>query len=85
MEHHSNPQFTPKPLGVASKRLQGRGGGLKQEAIQDARVALGQRVQGMGQRKHAVEVGHREELAEACLDPARFGEGLTLGTVPILT
>ena len=84
MQHHRDAEFAPEPLGVPSERLQRGGCRLEQEAIEDARVALGQRVQGMGQGKHAVEVGDRKELAEARFDPAHFGERLALGTVPVL-
>ena len=57
MQHHRDAEFTPEPLGVPSKRLQRRRRRLEQEAIEDARVTLGERIEQMRERKHAVEVG----------------------------
>jgi hypothetical protein len=57
MQDHRDPEFPPEPRGVTPKGLQGGRSGLKQEAIEETGVALGKGVQGMGQGKHAVEVG----------------------------
>ena len=84
MQDHGDPEVAPEPLGVTPERLQRGRGGLKQEAIEDARIPLSQGVQGMREGKHTVEIGNREQLPEAGFHPAHFGEGLALGTVAVV-
>jgi hypothetical protein len=84
MEDHGDPEFPAKPRGVPPEGLQGRRRGLKQEAIEDAGIAVGEGIQEMGQGKHAVEVRDGQEVAETGFHPAHFGEGLAFGTMPVL-
>jgi hypothetical protein len=42
-------------------------------------------IEGVGHGKHQVEIGHRQQLGFAILDPLGFGKGLTLRAVTITT
>ena len=84
MQDHSDPEFAPKPLGITPERPQGGRGSLEEETIEEARIALRQRVQRMRERKHTMKVRDGKQLAEPRFDPAELGHGLALGTVPIL-
>jgi hypothetical protein len=84
MQDHGDPEFPAEPRGVTPEGLQGGRGGLKQEALEESGVALGEGVQGMGQGKHAVEVRDGQQVTETRFHPAHFRQRLALGTVPVL-
>ena len=48
MQDHGNPEFPAEPRGVTPEGLQGGRSGLKEEAIEEAGVALGEGVQVWG-------------------------------------
>ena len=72
----------PSQRGLApnSSRVSER---LEQQAIDDPRVALGERVQFMRQREHQMEVRQRQELGAARGKPALFGEGLAFRAMAV--
>ena len=84
VQDHCDAEFTPKPLRVPPKGLQGSCGALKQETIEQAGVVVGEGVQGMGQGKHAVEVRDRQQVTETRFHPAHFRQRLAFRTVAIL-
>jgi len=84
MQDQGNPEFPAEPRRVTPEGLQSSRSGLKEEAIEDARVPLGEGIQGMGQGKHAVEVRDGQQVTETRFHPAHFGEGLAFGTGAIL-
>ena len=52
-------------------------------AVDRPRVALGQRVELVGQGEHHVEVGHGQQFGAPGGEPALLGERLALGTVAV--
>jgi hypothetical protein len=85
VEHERGAQVAPQPLGITPEGLEGLPGRLEQEGIEDPRVPLGHRIEGMGERKDAVEIRDGQEVGHARLDPARGSEALALGAMPIPT
>ena len=83
VEHHRDPDLAPEPLGISTEGLQGVRGRLKQEAVDHLRISLGERVDLMGQGEDQMEVGHRQELGTAGLDPALLREGLALRAMAV--
>jgi hypothetical protein len=72
-------------VGVASEALERGGGGLKEEAVDELGVALGERVQGVVEGEDRVEVFDGEQLAAAGVEPAFGGQTLALGAVAVAT
>ena len=85
MEHQGEADLTAEPPGITAKGLQGGGGALEEEAVEQLGVALGQGVERVRQGQDTMEIGNVSQLREACLDPAQLGQGLTRGTVAIAT
>ena len=83
VEHHRDPDLAPEPLGIPTEGLQGLRGRLKQEVVDHLRVSLGDRVDLMGQGEDQMEIGHRQELGRACLDPALLGQRLAFWAVAV--
>jgi hypothetical protein len=83
VEHHRDPDLAPEPLGIPTEGLQGLRGRLKQEGIDYLRISLGERVDLMGQGEDQMEIGHRQELGRARLDPALLGQRLALRAVAV--
>src|SRR4029453_2140961 len=81
MEDHDATQLAAE---VVSTELEQRlTGGRKQKAQEQPFIAQDEGVKRVWQRKHGVKVRDREEVGLTVCDPLRFGEALTLGTVPI--
>ena len=83
VEHHRDPDLAPEPLGISTEGLQGVRGRLKQEVVDHLRISLGERVDRMGQGEDQMEIGHRQELGRACLDPALLGQRLAFRAVAV--
>ena len=70
---------------VTSEGEQRVGGRAKEERVDDARIALRQRVEVVRQREDDVEVRNRQQVGAARREPPFLGEGLTLGAMAIAT
>src|SRR6516164_10629093 len=58
MEHQGQADLTAEPSGITAKGLQGGGGALEKEAVEDLGIALSQGIERMGQGQHAMEIGN---------------------------
>ena len=83
VEHHRDPDLASEPLAISTEGLQGLRGRLKQEVIDHLGVSLGERVDLVGEGEDQMEIGHRQELCTACLDPALLGQRLAFWAVAI--
>src|SRR4029434_3581859 len=83
VQHHSAPDL-PAEVAVSKlhERLTRR---VEQEGQQRSFVREDEGIEGVGHGKDQVEIGHRQQLGFAILDPLGLGKGLTLGTVTITT
>jgi hypothetical protein len=57
--------------------------GLEEEVVNDLLVVEGEGAEGVGKCEDDVEVRDRQEFAPPGLEPFGFGQGLTLGAVPV--
>ena len=80
VEHHRDPDLAPEPLGIPTEALQGLRGRLKQEALW---ISPGRAVDLMGQGEEHMEVGHRQELCAAGLEPALLRQCLALRALAV--
>ena len=83
VQHAEKTNFRAEVSRIAAEGEQRVGGRAKQQRVDDARIALGERVQGMRQGEHDVEVLHEEQLGTAAGEPALFRERLALRAVPV--
>ena len=83
VEHHRGPDLAPEPLGISTEGLQGLRGRLKQEVIDHPWVSLGKRVDLVGEGEDQMEIGHRQELCTAGLDPALLRQRLALRAMAV--
>ena len=58
---------------------------VEQQGQQRSLVGEDEGIEGVGHGKHQVEIGHRQQLGFAVLDPLDLGKRLTLGAVTIAT
>jgi hypothetical protein len=70
---------------VAAKGGERGGRALKEQAVDQAGVALGERVEGVWEGEDDVEVRNRHDLAAAGGEPALGGHALAFGAVAIAT
>src|SRR6266511_141877 len=85
VEDRGHAHGTPEVPRIAPEPLQRRGSAVKEQAIEEPRVTLRQRIEGVGQREHNVEVGDGQDLAAAGGEPALGGYALTLRAVAVPT
>ena len=83
VKHHRDPDLAPEPLGISTEGLQGLRGRLKQEVVDHLWISLGERVDLVGQGEDQMEIGHRQELCTACLDPTLLGQRLALRAMAV--
>ena len=81
MEDHNTTQLTTEVVPTELK--QRLTGGRQQQTEKQPFITQDERVEGVWQCKDGVKVWNREEVGLAVCHPWRFGEALTLGTVPI--
>lgn len=70
VQHQGHANLRAEVLRVGSKRAQGLGGDLKQQAVDDILVALGEGADRRRQGEHYVEIAHRREVGLAAIKPA---------------
>jgi hypothetical protein len=70
-------------FGISGDREECLGRGSKEEVVEYRLVLQGDGCQTVGERKDDVIVLDGQQLGTACLEPPGFGQGLTLGTVPV--
>src|SRR6266508_1888902 len=68
---------------IASEGGEGGGDGLEEQRVEDAGIALGERVERMRQGEDQMEVLEGEQFRAARVQPAFLGESLTFGTVAV--
>ena len=83
MEHGRHADVTAEVTGIAAEPRQRGGGGVKQQTVDQARMALRERVEGMREREDDMEVRNRQNLAAAGGKPALSGHALALRTVAV--
>ena len=83
MQDHGAPDL---PAEVALPKLHERlTRRVEQGGQQRSLVGQDEGIEGVGHGQHQVEIGHRQQLGFAILDPLGFGKGLTLRAVTIAT
>jgi len=85
VQYRSDADGAPELGGIAAKGEQRLGRGSEEERADHARIALGERIERVGQREDHMEVGNRQEVRPTRLDPASTRLGLTRWTVSITT
>jgi len=85
MKNREKANVSAEMHGIPRNRHEGVGNRLEEERIEGAGVLEGERMQGVGERKDHVEVGHLEELALSGCKPGSLRYPLTRGTVAIPT
>jgi hypothetical protein len=83
VEHGEKADLSAQMAGIASHFEQGLRAGLEQQSINDPLVLQGQWGEPTRKSKDHVDVGGRQKVATARLQPLVAGVGLALGTVPI--
>jgi hypothetical protein len=83
MEDRGAADVTTEVARIAAKGGERRGDRVEEQCIEDPGIALRERVQGVGQGKHHVEVLHGQQLGAPGGEPARFGQGLALRAVAV--
>ena len=83
VQDHGAPDL---PAEVAVPKLDERlAGGVEQQGQQGPLVGQDEGVEVVGHGKHQVEIGHRQQLGFAVLDPLHLGKCLALRAVAIAT
>src|SRR5438876_105416 len=85
VEHGGHAEVTAEVARIATEARQRGGSGVKEQPIDQARVALRQRVEGVGEREDDVKVRNRQDLAPARGEPAFGGHALAFRAVAIAT
>ena len=83
VQHGDDADPRPEVLGIGGDRGQGLGRGLEQEAVDPGLVLVGDSAERRRQGEHHVEVGHRQQLGLARLQPGLGRRPLALGAVPV--
>jgi hypothetical protein len=83
VEDGGDAEVTAEVARIAAEAGERGGGGLKEEPIDQVGVALGQRVERVGQREDDVEVRDGEQVGAPGLEPVLLGEGLALRAVAV--
>ena len=69
--------------GIAREGGERVGDGVEEQGVDQAGMALGERIESVRQRKDDMEVFDREQVGAAGLEPALLGQGLAFGTVAV--
>jgi hypothetical protein len=85
VEHGGHAEVTAEVTRIASEAQERRCRTLKEQAIDEPRVTLRQRIERVGQREDDVEIRNGQHLASARGEPALGGHALTLRAVAIAT
>jgi hypothetical protein len=85
VEDGGDAEVTAEMARVAAEAQEGGGGGVEQETVEELGVALGERVEGVGQGEDDVEVRNGQDLTPAGGKPALGGHALALGAVAVAT
>ena len=83
MQHGGHAQASIQSLGVSSKGLECVPHGLEQKLINHLRVKLHPAIEFMGQRKHQMMIGDRQNVLLLSLAPAPGGVRLALRAMPV--
>ena len=73
MQHCQEADLGAEVFRIGSNRAQRLGCGGKENVVDDSLILQCQRSQLLRQRKHDMEVLHRQEVCQARLEPAGFG------------
>ena len=83
VEDGGHAELPAQVPGIAAEAQERGGRGLKEQTIEQARVALRQRVERVRQREDDVKVRNRQDLAPAGGQPALGGHALALGAMAV--
>src|SRR5579872_3277904 len=83
MQDAQKTDLSAQMLGIGRNLQHGGRAGLKQEVIEDTRIALTKRNQGVGQCEDYVEVRHAEQFLLSRGEPALARLRLALGAVAV--
>ena len=85
VEDRGDPDRATEVSRVSTEREQRVGGGAEEQRVNDARIALCERVQIVRQGEDDVEVRNGQQVGAPRREPPLGGERLTLRTMPIAT
>jgi hypothetical protein len=85
VQDRGDPDRATEVSRVSTEREQGVGGGAEEQRVNDARIALCERVQIVRQGEDDVEVRNGQQVGAPRREPSRGGKHLTLRTMPIAT
>ena len=83
VQHQAEGRHRAEPARIGREFAEGRRGTIEQGVVEPARMAAGERVQGMGQREHPVGVRDRQHFGEARRTPRLLGPSLALRAVSV--
>lgn len=83
VEHGQHADARAQVFGIGGNLQQGLRGTTKQQVVDEPGVAQGQRVELFRQGEDDMEVGDRQQLFAALLQPARLLQSLTFWTVTV--
>ena len=83
VKHGGDAELAAEVARIPREGLECVDGALEEQAVDEARTVLSERVERVGQREDNVEVRDGQELRAAGLDPARLGQRLALRTVSV--
>ena len=85
VQHAEKADLRAEMFRICGDFQQGRGGGSKQEAVQDLLVMKHQRIQFMRQCEDHVHIGDRQQFSNASGEPFIARVDLTLRAVAVAT
>ena len=85
VEYGRHAHVAPEVTRIAPEAQEGGGRALKEQAIDQPRVTLRQRIERVGQREDDVEVGNGQDVAAAGDEPTLGGHALAFGAVAVAT
>ena len=83
VQHRDDADPGPEVLRIGGDRGQRLGRGLEQQAVDPGLVLVGDRAERGRQGEHDMEVGDRQQLGLARLQPGLGRPPLALGAVPV--
>jgi hypothetical protein len=83
VQHGDEADLGTQVPGIGGDGLERRGGGPEQDVVDHALVLQGDGGDRFGDGEDDVEIGHRQQVGLARLEPFGPRQGLALRTVPI--
>ena len=83
MQHPDQADRAAEPLRIAGERLQGVGGGLKQQVVDELLMRAGAGIQGVREGAGDEKIGDGQQVLQLCVAPMVGAVRLALGTMAI--